>query len=144
MYPTLGQVWTLSKHIDICRRLYNRLLTVVRDARTRGEWLSWQDLQALLPAWKRSTFPELQEVHSRVAAMAAKRLHANLASLAAKKRAGRKAGKLRFKGQGWYNSICYNQSGFNVEWDLGTIHLAKIGAIKTRFHRRIPAGLKIN
>ena len=100
IYPTGGQVVTLSRHIDICRRLYNRLLAVVRDARTRGEWFSWQDLQALLPAWKKSTFLELQEVYSHVTAMAAKRLHANLASLAAKKQAGRKAGKLRFKARG--------------------------------------------
>ena len=52
MYPTHHQRETLRRHIEICRQLYNRLLEVIKTARAAGTRVSWQETQALLPAWK--------------------------------------------------------------------------------------------
>ncbi|HMF29872.1 MAG TPA: transposase, partial [Candidatus Lokiarchaeia archaeon] len=104
---TREQGETPTKDIETCRRLYNRLLWELNRARGAGTPLSWVGAVSLLPGWKRGDFPELKDVHSRVAMMVARQLFANLASLGAKKRRGRKVGRLRFKGRGWYNSLAY-------------------------------------
>lgn len=69
-------------------------------------------------------------------------LHSNIASLAALKKKGRKIGHLRFKGNGWYSTLDYNQSGFKLDQDRGLLKLSKIGEIKIKLHRRIEGYIK--
>ncbi|HMF31989.1 MAG TPA: RNA-guided endonuclease TnpB family protein, partial [Candidatus Lokiarchaeia archaeon] len=141
--PTREQGETLARHVETCRRLYNRLLGELNRAREAGTPLSWVGAVSLLPGWKHGDFPEMKDVHSRVAMMVARQLFANLASLGAKKNRGRKVGRLRFKGRGWYNSLAYNQSGFTIEWARGAIRLSKVGEVPARFHRVPPPGHKV-
>ncbi|HMF31492.1 MAG TPA: helix-turn-helix domain-containing protein, partial [Candidatus Lokiarchaeia archaeon] len=72
--PSRAQVGTLCRHLETCRHLYNRLLEELNRAHEAGETISWQSAVGLVPKWKKSTFPELQGVYSRVAAMVAKQL----------------------------------------------------------------------
>jgi len=141
--PTREQVPTLDRHIEICRQLYNRVLAELKCAHDEGRVLSKVTAQGFLPAWKAAGFPELNEVYSKVAQMVIHQLYANVASLAARKRQGHKVGKLRYKGQGWYTSLNYNQSGFKIEQERGTIRFAKVGVVRSTFHRELPLGLTV-
>src|SRR5271157_3519167 len=141
--PSRTQAETLGRHVEICRQVYNRMLGEVARGRAAGSPLSWYRASSLLHQWMAGDFPEMREVHSRVAMMAAKRLFGNLASLAGKKRHGGKVGKLRFKGKGGYNSIAYNQSGFEVDPEHKEIHFSKVGAVRTVFHRSLPPGCRV-
>ncbi len=141
--PTRDQVATLARHIETCRVPYNQVLAELNHARDEGRVLSKGTAQGLLPTWKAGNFPELNGVYSKVAQMVVHQLYANVASLAAKKRRGCKVGKLRYKGQGWYTSLNYNQSGFKIDMENGTIRFAKVGMVRTTFHREIPPGFAV-
>ena len=69
-------------------------------------------------------------------------LHSSIASLAALKKKGRKVCHLRFKGKKWYNTLNYNQSGFKLDQDHGTLKLSKIGVIKIKLHRKVEGPVK--
>src|SRR5271157_1380051 len=138
--PSRTQAETLGRHIEICRQVYNRMLGEVARGRAAGSPLSWYRASSLLRQWKAGNFPEMREVHSRVAMMAAKRLFGNLAG---KKRHGGKVVRLRFKGKGGYNSIAYNQSGFEVDPEHEEIHFSKVGAVRAVFHRALPPGCRV-
>lgn len=69
-------------------------------------------------------------------------LHSSIASLAALKKKGRKVCHLRFKGKKWYNILNYNQSGFKLDQDHGTLKLSKIGVIKIKLHRKVEGPVK--
>ncbi len=56
------------------------------------------------------------------------------------KQNGKKIGKLRFKGRGWFKTLNFNQSGFIVK---GTrLILSKVGEIPIKIHRRIEGKIK--
>ncbi|MEM2841881.1 MAG: transposase, partial [Thermoproteota archaeon] len=58
---------------------------------------------------------------------------------------GKKVGRLRFKGKGWYKTINYNQSGFKLikkSKRLDLLRLSKIGNIPIRIHRPIEGKIK--
>lgn len=77
--------------------------------------------------------------------MALHQLYSNLRALAELKRNGHKAGRLRFKGKGWYKTFVYNQSGFKIVRTgkrLDLLHLSKIGDIPIRIHRKINGDVK--
>jgi putative transposase len=141
--PSRKQVATLDRHVETCRQLYNRLLGELNRASEGNRVLSKTSAQAFLPAWKAGDFPELGEVYSRVAHMVVYQLYNNLAGLAAKKGRGQKVGRLRYKGRGWYASLNYNQSGFTIDQERGTIRLAKVGVVRATFHRELPPGATV-
>ena len=62
LYPTKDQQVTLCRHLDICRQLYNHILESLNTARTNGEKHDWNWTSAMIPQWKRSTFPQFKEV----------------------------------------------------------------------------------
>ena len=62
--------------------------------------------------------------------------------MAALKKKGRKVCHLRFKGKKWYNTLNYNQSGFKLDQDHGTLKLSKIGVIKIKLHRKVEGWIK--
>ncbi|ELY83598.1 transposase, IS605 OrfB family protein [Natrinema altunense JCM 12890] len=88
---------------------------------------------------------ELKQVHSKVLQRVVTQLYDNLKSLSEQKKNGYKVGKLRYKGKGWFKTIEYNQSGFQVkETDtrLDLLQLSKIGKIPIRLHREIRGEVK--
>jgi len=102
------------------------------------------ELQAQLPKLKREK-PELNRVYSKVLQMVLYQLYSNLRVLSRLKNNGRKVGRLRFKGKGWYKTFIYNQSGFKLIRTgkrLGMLHLSKIGDIPIRVHRAVEGEIK--
>ena len=132
----------LEETLDTCRKLYNLFLA---QQNSFDEYFSKRKQQNQLPRLKK-TFTELRNVNAKVLQMVNERLHNNINSLSGKKKQGYKVGQLRYKGEGWYKTFTYNQSGFklkeNDKW-LDKIYLSKIGDVPARIHRDIPDSYKV-
>ena len=98
--------------------------------------------QALIVKLKKEEQPELTKVYSKVLQMVNYQLWANIRALAALKAKGKKVGKLRFKGRGWFKTLNFNQSGFKIDIEGKRLHLSKIGAIAIKYHRPIEGKIK--
>jgi putative transposase len=140
LYPSKNQEQKLLETLDKCRFVYNKML----------EGLNEQDkpnrleLQNSIPKLKEE-HPELKKVYSKVLQYESYRLFSNLRALARLKKNGKKVGKLRFKGKGWFKTMCYNQSGFKIIKTgkrLELLHLSKIGNIPIRIHREVKGKIK--
>jgi len=140
LYPNKEQEQRMLEVLDKCRFVYNKML----------EGLNEQDkpnrleLQNSIPKLKEE-HPELQEVYSKVLQYESYRLFSNLRALARLKKNGKKVGRLRFKGKGWFKTFTYNQSGFKIietEKRLDLLHLSKIGDVPIRVHRKIKGKMK--
>ena len=141
IFPTKEVEQKLLASLDTGRWLYNRLLDEMNKAWERGKTLTTYDTQNLIPLQK-SENPELGKVYSKVLHMVNYTLHSSIASLASLKKKGRKVGHLRFKGKNWYNTLNYNQSGFKLDQDHGTLKLSKIWDVKIKLHRKIEGCIK--
>jgi len=86
--------------------------------------------------------PDLRNVYSKVLQMVNYTLWSNIKGLYALKENGRKVGKLRFKGNGWYKTLNYNQSGFKIDQGHSVLKLSKIGDVKIKLHRPIDGKVK--
>lgn len=140
LYPTKEQEEGLLWTLDRCRFVYNQML----EGLNGQEKPNRLELQSRLPILKEE-HPELKSVHSKVLQYEVYRLFSNLRALAVLKKNGKKVGKLRFKGLGWFKTITYNQSGFKVIETgkrLDRLHLSKIGDIPIRMHRDIEGKIK--
>lgn len=140
LYPSRRQEQKLLEVLDKCRSVYNTLLGRLdeQDVIDRGQ------LQGDVTDLRR-IMPELQSVHSKVLQMENQRLFSNLRALARLKRNGKKVGRLRFKGKGWFKTFTYNQSGFKII-ETGKrcdrLHLSKIGDMPIRIHRKTKGRIK--
>jgi len=129
--------------LDECRWIYNHFLERL-NRKENGKTPSRYELQATLPKLKQER-PELKQVHSKVLQMVLHQLYLNLRVLAQLKRNGRRVGRLRFKGRGWFKSFTYNQSGFKVIEGHGKrreLWLSKIGAVPIVLHRELDGEVK--
>ncbi len=118
--------------MDICRKLYNKLLEECKKAREKGEKLTQIKTQSFIVGLKNNSMPELKGVYSKVLQMVNYTLWTNIKTLSKLKKTGRKIGHLRFKGKGWYKTINYNQSGFKVDEHKNKLTFSKIGTINCR------------
>jgi len=140
IYPSKTAEKTLNRYMALCRWLYNRLLSELNLTREKGVKLRRSDTQALIVDLKRHEKPELDEVYSKVLQMVNHQLWSNIHALAGLKRNGKKVGKLRLKGAGWFKTLNYNQSGFKLE--NGKLVLSKVGEISIKLHRKIKGEVK--
>ncbi len=143
LYPSRAQERKLLVALDQCRWLYNHFLEQLNQ-KENGKTPSRYKLQATLPKLKHK-HPELKQVHSKVLQMVLHQLYSNLRALAELKRNGRKVGRLRFKGRGWFKSFTYNQSGFKIVEGNGKrreLWLSKIGEIPIVLHRELDGEVK--
>lgn len=138
LYPSRQIEELLYQQLDLCRWLYNRLLEELNKAQAEGRKLSTKDTQALIVRLKKDKL-ELKQVYSKVLQMVNYQLWANIRTLSAIKKKGRKIGRLRFKGN-WFKTLNYNQSGFRVEGKK--LILSKVGAINIKMHRPIEGKIK--
>jgi len=141
LYPKREQEEKLLKTLELCRQTYNYFLAQWDG---KNKIPSRLELQAQLPKMKINN-PELNTVHSKVLQMVLYQLYSNLKALSQQKRNGRKVGKLRFKGKGWFKAFSYNQSGFKLikaKKRLGLLHLSKIGDVPIRVHREVEGTIK--
>lgn len=141
LYPSEQDKEELEKHLDLCRQVYNHFLEELNEAE---EIPSRYKLQQQLPELKQE-WTELQKVHSKVLQMVLKQLYDNLKSLSEQKKQGYNVGRLRFKGEGWFKTFEYNQSGFKLKKTdnrLDKLKLSKIGEVPIRVHREIEGEVK--
>ncbi|MDI6884405.1 MAG: RNA-guided endonuclease TnpB family protein [Hadesarchaea archaeon] len=139
LYPPKTCERKLNRQMALCRWLYNRLLSELNLAHEKGIRLKRTDTQALIVDIKHEK-PELGEVYSKVLQMVNHQLWSNIRALAGLKRNGKRVGRLRFKGEGWFKTLNYNQSGFRLE--NGRLVLSKIGEIPIKLHRKIEGEVK--
>ena len=143
LYPPRAREQKLLAALDQCRPLYNHFLERMNQKKN-GKTPSRYELQAALPKLKRE-HPEMKQVHSKVLQMVLHQLYSNLRALAGLKRNGRRVGRLRFKGRGWFKSFTYNQSGFKIVEGSGErkeLRMSKLGAIPIVLHRKLDGGVK--
>ena len=136
MYPTPLQTKTLEATLETCRRLFNKILSTISDAKDAGKKVSKVDTQNLIPVWKKTDL-FLKNVYSKTLQMVNYTLWSNILGLSVSKKKGRKIGRLRYKGRNWYKTLNYNQSGFKVDESANRINFSKIGNIRTIIHRKI-------
>ena len=140
LYPSKQQEQKLIATLNLCRFTYNTLL----DTFNKHPSITKNELQHSLLALK-ITHPELNNVYSKVLQYENSKLFFNLKSLSQRKKQGKKVGRLRFKGKGFFKTFTYNQSGFKIiqrdtRYDL--LHLSKIGNIPMIMHRDIEGTIK--
>jgi putative transposase len=139
LYPNKEEERKLFWTKEICRLTYNRFLELYN-----GGEHDHGMLQAMLPVWK-ETEKDLEKVHSKVLQYELYQLFSNIAALRQMKKNGRKVGNLRFKGERWFKTFTYNQSGFKLlpkNDKFGFLHLSKIGNIPIRLHRQVVGTIK--
>jgi putative transposase len=134
LYPSGEQEKTLLEILEACRFVYNKVL----------EWLNGGEsnlfeLKRRLPKLKEEN-PWLRKAYSQSLQNEVFRVFKNLRVLSALKRNGRKVGRLRYKGRGWFKSFAYPQSGFRLE--NGKLVLSKVGEIPIELHREIKGKVK--
>lgn len=106
LYPTKEQEHKLLETLDNCRLVYNKMLEGL-NGQSKSDRLK---LQNYVPALKKEHL-ELEDAYSKVLQYEIYRLFSNLRALTRLKKNGRKVGRLRFKGKGWFKTFTYNQSG---------------------------------
>jgi len=136
LYPSRRHENHLKHHLDICKDVHNALL---RHCRRNPTPPSQYALSMLLPALKHE-HPEYADVYSQVLQNISKRIRDAYHGFFARRDAGLKAGRPRFKSAGRYKSMTYPQSGFKVEGDM--LVLSGIGSIRMRLHRPIRGDVK--
>lgn len=137
IYPNKEQTEKLENNLDICRQAYNMMLGELNDQIV----IDKAQIQAMLPDMKICE-PKYKEVYSKTLQYECYRLFSNLSALRVLKGNGRKVGRLRFKGKGWFKTINYNQSGFSLNQENNKLNLSKIGNIKIKLHREVEGNIK--
>jgi putative transposase len=112
--PTSDQeelLWILSEK---CRLLYNFALAERKDAYSNDIKISYIKQQNDLPKTKKQ-YPEYKWVYSKVLQSVLKRLDANYKSFFSLKKNGDETAKPpKFRGEGYFFTMTYNQSGFEI------------------------------
>ena len=138
--PSKIQEQILNKNFDLCRFCYNKLLEKMNIEKKVDRNI----IQHFIVELKR-LYPDLRNVYSKTLQYECYRLFSNLKGLSKSKKNGHKVGRLRFKGQKWFKTIVYNQSGFELierSNHYNILKLSKIGNIKLRQHRLIEGNIK--
>jgi len=134
LYPNREQERKLNFTLDKCRFTYNQLLDFLNKSKKIDKNKTQHHILKL-----KEEYEDLNDVYSKVLQYENYRLFSNLKGLSQSKKNGRKVGRLRFKGKGWFKTFTYNQSGFSIS-DEGkrytTLHLSKIGDIRMRIGKK--------
>ena len=136
--------------IQTCREVYNHALTQEYRPRSAGDKPSYTELQNKLTGesgWK-ERWPEWQTVYSKCLQMAVRRIKQSESILESLQDRGYKVGQLKWKKPDEFRSICYNQSGFDVDSNTGRtdhacVNFSKIGDFHINYHRPLPANADI-
>ena len=128
--------------IQTCREVYNHALTQEYKPAPDYNKPSYTAMQNKLPQWKQH-WSEWGSVYSKCLQMAVRRIKHSETVLGKLKERGFDVGELKWKAPREYRSICYNQSGFDVDSNTGrtdhaTVEFSKIGTFQLNFHRPLP------
>ena len=149
LYPTKAQRTSMNNVLDACRWVYNKTLEVRKKAwEKREESISRYETINMLPDWKKE-HSWLRQAHSQVLQEVCTRVDLAFQSFFRRCKAGKNPGYPRFKGEGWYKSFTYPQSGFELlETSTCAVHrnerlrLSKIGNVKIVYHRPLEGEIK--
>jgi len=89
IYPSKTVQQILNEQLEICRWLYNRLLSEVNRARKEGWKITRSDTQALIVKLKQEN-PNLNKVYSKVLQMVNYQLWSNIKALNELRKKGKK------------------------------------------------------
>jgi len=121
--------------LNVCRYLYNELLTDRKNAYDRcGIGVNYNQQAGQLKYLNLG-------IHSQVAQDVIRRLDKAFQNFFRRVKNGEKPGYPRFQGKNRYDSFTYPQSGFTIP-DGGKIKLSKIGTIRMFMHREIVGKIK--
>lgn len=140
MYPNLQQKERLAFALDICRQAYNMMLGELNEQVVIDKNM----IQAILPDLKICE-PKFKEVYSKTLQYECYKLFSNLSALRVLKKHGKHVGQLKFKGKKFFDTMTYNQSGFELlhtHGKNGRLELSKIGNIKIKLHRTPEGNIK--
>jgi len=137
IYPTKSQETLLNQQLEICRWVYNKTLSVRKDAwEQEGRSIGMYDTFNMLPEWKKVE-PKFKLVHSQVLQNVQTRVELAYKAFFRRVKAGEEPGYPRFKGRGWYDSMCYPQYGNGAKLTGNQLNLSKIGSVKVKLHREL-------
>ena len=142
IYPSKTLQQILNGQIELCKWLYNRLLSELNKAKDECRKLKPKDTQALIVKLKREENPELNKVYAKVLQMVNYQLWSNIKALAKLKQNGKKVGKLRYKTGNSFKTLNFNQSGFGIDFENKKLILSKIGSIPIKLHRPVEGKIK--
>ncbi|TFF98945.1 MAG: transposase [Promethearchaeota archaeon] len=126
IYPTKEQLKVLWDLSEKCRLIYNFALSDRIDnwkeqnevSEEDRKYITYTTQQNELPEIKHK-YPEYKWVYSKVLQMTLRNLDASYKSFFALWKSGDKnARPPRFKGKQYFTTLCYNQSGFDIENDI--------------------------
>ena len=137
IYPTKNQTSKLNNTLEICRLVYNDLLSKRnKEYDDNKKTLSCYTQQKYITQQK-SIHPKMKEINSQVLQNVAVRVDLAFQGFFRRvKSKGEKAGFPRFKSFNRYQSITYpqNNGSFSFQKDC-KIKLSKIGCVKIKKHR---------
>ena len=139
-FPAQTVAAELKHHIDIHRQAYNYTLYEYENVDADDIGSAYKH-HYRLPDWK-DEFPVFSGVNSKALQRTVTRFYQNLSNLKAQKDNGNRVGKLNWKSPREFQSMTFSQSGFELKNTSGrraTVELSKIGDLKIRYHRDIPA-----
>ena len=142
IYPSKTVQQTLNEQLELCRWLYNKLLSEVNRARKEGRKITWKDTQTLILKLKQEN-PSLNKVYSKVLQMVNYQLWSNIKALNELRKKGKKVGWLRYKtSPNSFKTLNFNQSGFKIDFERKRLILSKVGEIPIKLHRPIEGKIK--
>ena len=128
--PNSAQAATIDRWMESLRLLYNFGLTDRREAYKAGNPIGYYQQADDLKS-KKAKFPRYAEVHSQVLQQCLMQLERSFKNFFEKK-----SKYPRYKAAECCPSICFPQ---NVKIDVNTIVFPKLGKVRAKLHRQIPA-----
>lgn len=142
LYPNQAQRQSLNRMLEIHRSIYNDALTERREAWGRcGVSISYYDQANQLrgirefdedAAW--CNFSSLQQT--------LRRLRKSFDGFFRRVKAGEKAGYPRYKGRGWFKSVCYVYDD-GIRLKDGRLYIQNVGLVRLFRHRPLPDDAEI-
>ncbi len=137
LYPNQQQRQALNRILEIHRQVYNAALQERREAWRRcGVSIRYTDQANQLKAI-RAFDPDLAWCNYTSLQQTLRRLDKAFQAFFRRVKAGEKPGYPRFKGKGWFKSVCYVY-GDGIRFKDERLYVQKVGLIRLFQHRPIP------
>jgi putative transposase len=134
LYPTKQQEIILMNNLNVCKWVYNKFVE-----QAQKSFISRNEMCYILTELKQQE-PWLYNYHSKMLQMISTQVDAAEKSIIQKAKNGHGKGQLKFARYNQYNTMIYNQSGFQLNDDK--LYLSKIGNIKIIKQKEIPENIK--
>lgn len=142
LYPTADQRQLLNRALEIHRSLYNDALTERRQAwRCQRKNISYVDQSNQLKAIRQFD-DDAAWVNFSSVQQTLRRLQKAFDGFFRRIKSGEKPGFPRYKGRGWFDSVCYVY-GDGLRLKNGRLYIHRVGDVRIFQHRDFPADTAI-